>query len=249
MTENRAFSDFEARWRERFEEFAHAHDDDAGIAGWTPTGLDTRLRFFLRRAPRVTEHSCWLDAGCGAGTYSRYLASLGATVVGLDYSHATARKARSRSAGDCLWAVADVTRLPLRAAAFDGAICFGVTQALEQSDAAVRELAGSVRPGGEVWVDALNALCLPNLLRRMGRWLRGKPRHLRYESPRALCAAFREAGLIDLELAWMPILPGRFGRFQRWVETPLAKWLLRHVPGCGSFFCHAFMVKGRKPVS
>ena len=35
---------FESKWRERFEEFAELRDDDAGIAGWSPSGLETRFR-------------------------------------------------------------------------------------------------------------------------------------------------------------------------------------------------------------
>lgn len=37
---------FEKLWRKRFESFATNAEDDAGIAGWSPTGLDARLRKF-----------------------------------------------------------------------------------------------------------------------------------------------------------------------------------------------------------
>lgn len=247
MKEGRNGSDFETRWRERFEEFANRHDDDAGIAGWSASGLDTRMRFFRRLLVKIESKSIWLDAGCGAGTYSRYLALLGATVVGLDYSVATVRKAKERASGGCSFAVADVTRLPLRAGSFDGAICFGVIQALEQSENAVHELARCVRPGAEIWVDALNRLCVPNLLRRFGRWLKRRPRHLRYESPRALTKALNQAGLVDIKVTWVPILPGKLGRFQAWVETPVASWLFHAIPGCGLVLCHSFVVMARRP--
>lgn len=37
---------FEKLWRKRFENFAARAEDDAGIAGWSTTGLDARLRKF-----------------------------------------------------------------------------------------------------------------------------------------------------------------------------------------------------------
>lgn len=247
MKERQGGSDFEIRWRERFEEFANLHDDDAGIAGWSTSGLDTRMRFFRRLLTKLEPNSIWLDAGCGAGTYSRYLALLGASVIGLDYSAVTARKAKERASDHCSFAVADVTRLPLRAGSFDGAVCFGVIQALEQSENAVRELARCVRPGAEIWVDALNRFCIPNLMRRFGRWLKRRPRHLRYESPRTLAKAFKQAGLVQIKVVWVPILPAKLRRIQAWAETPTASWLFRAIPGCGLVLCHSFVVIARRP--
>ena len=64
---------FETAWRSRFEEFASIRDDDAGIAGWSPAGLDARMRRFTGLWRPSREGLRWLDAGCGAGTYTRYL--------------------------------------------------------------------------------------------------------------------------------------------------------------------------------
>lgn len=80
-------SSFEQRWRRRFAQRGAQLDDDAGIAGWTPTGLAGRVRQFRTlwsmsaRAP-----GRWLDIGCGAGTYTRLLHAEGHQVAGLDYS-------------------------------------------------------------------------------------------------------------------------------------------------------------------
>ncbi|MDN5851084.1 MAG: hypothetical protein L0H63_15860 [Nitrococcus sp.] len=51
--------------------------------------------------------------------------------------------------------------------AFDGTLCFGVTQALSDSVALVRELVRVARLAVEVWVDGRNGLCLPDLARRL----------------------------------------------------------------------------------
>ncbi len=74
---------FEKKWKERFENFAINAHDDAGIAGWSPTGLDTRLRQFIDIWENsILEKNTWLDAGCGAGTYSRFMTSQGSDVIG-----------------------------------------------------------------------------------------------------------------------------------------------------------------------
>src|SRR6185312_7623388 len=64
---------FEHSWRKRFGEFAELSDDDAGIAGWSESGLDARFRRFRRLWGERTISGCWIDAGCGAATYSCYI--------------------------------------------------------------------------------------------------------------------------------------------------------------------------------
>lgn len=238
---------FEDAWRKRFEEFATLRDDDAGIAGWSASGLEVRLRHFFRAWECLAHGKNWLDAGCGAGTYARYLASRGADVVGLDYCLPAAAKARARDTWNCRWAVADVTRLPLRPGGFDGVLCFGVMQALADSAPALRELAAQAGADGEVWVDALNGYCVANVLRRMSRRLRGKPMHLRYESPYRMKRLMEGAGLVNVRIHWIPIMPGRIKGLQRVVESAAAGAFLRHVPGLGALLSHSCMLVGSKP--
>lgn len=238
---------FEARWRERFQSFASGADDDAGIAGWSTTGLETRLRNFAHLWHGTPAGALWLDAGCGAGTYTRFLARNGAFPLGLDYSLPTVLKAQARDVAGCVWGVADVTHLPVKAGSFHGVLCFGVTQALANAAPVVHELVSAAQPGGEVWIDGLNVWCLPHLLEKYLRRLRGKPQHERYESPECLRRLMREAGLLDVRLHWLPILPGRFQRFQWLLEINLARWFFRFVPLPGRLFSHAFVVHGRKP--
>ena len=61
-----------------------------------------------------------LDVGCGAGRYARELAARGAWVVALDRS--TRMLAQAAAAGAPRPVQADMVRLPLPSAAFDG--CF-----------------------------------------------------------------------------------------------------------------------------
>ena len=237
---------FESAWRTRFEEFAENRDDDAGIAGWSSAGLDARVRQFLCAWMRPRPGGRWLDAGCGAGTYTRILQGQGLRVIGTDYSLPTLRKATQRDSGVTSYAVADVRRLPFGNASFDGVLCLGVMQALSQSDEAVRALVAVVRPGGEVWVDALNRWCLVNLYDTFRRRIRGRRMHLRYESSRNLISLMRSSGVANLHLHWLPLLPARLKRLQRWVERPLARAFLRFVPFAGLLLCHSFIVSGKR---
>jgi SAM-dependent methyltransferase len=240
---------FESSWRSRFAEFAEGSDDDAGIAGWSRTGLDARVRRFAGLWQPPPRGGSWLDAGCGAGTYSRMLSQAGVAVVGADYSLPTLLKAQSRSSEPIAFAVADVRRLPFGAGTFDGALCFGVTQALARSDEAVEALATAVKPGGQVWIDALNRWCVANLITLARRTLKGQPMHLRYESPATIKRLMRSEGLERVRLHWLPILPGRLQRFQPCIETSAARWIFRTVPLVGLLISHSFIVSGDRPAS
>ncbi|MDA8381959.1 MAG: methyltransferase domain-containing protein [Betaproteobacteria bacterium] len=235
----------EARWRTLFEGFARAGEDDAAIAGWSPTGLAARFRNFTRLWPGDAAGSRWLDAGCGAGTYARFLASRGVQVVGVDYSLPTLAKAKARAPAGLVFAAADVTRLPFRPESFRGALCFGVTQALADSNRAVRALCDVVEPGGEIWMDALNGSCLPNLADRLARWWKGKPPHVRYESPGNLRRIMKQCRMHHVRLYWVPILPERWARWQPLVEAPAVRGVLRLLPGFAALFSHAFVLSGR----
>jgi len=236
---------FEDAWRRRFEEFATLRDDDAGIAGWSSSGLDARFRYFISAWHGSAQGKVWLDAGCGAGTYARYFASQGAQVVGLDYCQPAAVKAKARDMWNCSWAVADVTRLPLRPGRFDGVLCFGVMQALSDSAPAVRELASQLQPGGELWIDVLNRFCIANIIEQLSRRLRGKATHLRYESPYRMRRLMKGIGLVEVRMHWIPLLPRRLIALKPFIESAFFGALLRYVPGLGALFSHSCMLRGR----
>jgi 2-polyprenyl-3-methyl-5-hydroxy-6-metoxy-1,4-benzoquinol methylase len=221
-------------------------DDDAGIAGWTTSGLNTRFRNFRRCWRSAAEGTLWLDIGCGAGTYSRFLAQEGLRVIGIDYSLPTLLKARTRSRPDVSWITADITQLPLRANAVDGVLCFGVLQAIPSVSPALRAMAEVIRPGGTLWIDALNARCIPN---RVGNWRRrvsGKPAHLRYDSADAFAKALDDSGFDVVSLHWLPILPGRLHLLQPLVEHRLTRWFMRRAPMIAAWVSHSILVEARR---
>jgi SAM-dependent methyltransferase len=238
--------EFEQRWRRRFERYAVLRDDDAGIAGWSSSGLAARVRHFERNWGGAAAGGLWADVGCGAGTYTRLLAGQGLRVIGTDYSAPTLAKA-ARRGGAIAWVQADVTRLPFGTGALDGVLCFGVIQALSESAPALAEIARVVRPGGRLWVDALNCWCLPNLATVLWRRLRGQPAHLRYESPWRMRRAAKALGLSRLRVLWLPILPAGLQRWQPLVESRLAVALFGALPPLGALLSHSFVLVAESP--
>lgn len=241
-------SSFEQRWRRRFVERGRFMDDDAGIAGWTRTGLATRVRQFARlwrETPGAPGE--WLDIGCGAGTYTRLLHEQGYRMIGIDYSAPSLVKARDRSPAGIDWLAADIRRLPLPDGCAQGVLCFGVMQALDGTAEALRELARVVRPGGEVWVDALNGRCLPTRLAEWRRKRNGRPPHLRYDRADEFQAIAGTAGLEVLAIEWLPILPARLQRLQWLLEIRPTRTLMRWLPFVGALLSHSFILRARRP--
>lgn len=234
-------------WKERFEEFAQDNQDDAGIAGWSETGLQARLRHFAHYWRGAPAGGRWIDVGCGAGTYTRFLADKGLAVVAMDYSLPTLSKAQSRIPAGVMLVAADVTKLPVGRNGVDGALCFGVLQALPSSEAAVAELASVLRQSGELWIDALNAWCLPHIGERIWRRVRGRRPHVRYESPLRLMRLVRGAGLNDARLHWLPILPGSLQRHQWLLETDFVRAFLHMIAPLGALLSHSFLINAKSP--
>lgn len=239
-------SGFEARWRERFQRFGTSHDDDASIAGWSASGLDARFRNFCRVWKPGAPGSVWVDAGCGAGTYARRMAQHGLDVIGLDYSYPTLRKARARSPAIRAWSAGDVTKLPLHDQCANGLVCFGVMQALGSTDAAAREMARVLKPEGELWIDALNAACLPDAARLAWQRLRGLPPHLRYDDPAELAEILRRNGFERVRVHWVPIMPGKLKALQGLIESAAVAALLRALPFLGRWLSHAFVLQATR---
>jgi SAM-dependent methyltransferase len=237
---------FEHAWHDRFLEFAALHDDDAGIAGWSKSGLETRMRFFRALWRPVPQGALFLDVGCGAGTYTRLLAEQGVLATGVDYSLPALRKARERSSAATSYCAADAVRLPFRDATFDGVLCFGLLQAVSDSAPVARELGRVLKPGGTLWIDALNRGGIAAQVERARRRLRGRSMHLRYESPRILARILASAGFEDVTRHWLPMVPARIARWQPFLESRPARFAFAHVPPVGSVLSHAFVCRATR---
>ncbi|WP_372720291.1 class I SAM-dependent methyltransferase [Immundisolibacter sp.] len=239
---------FERRWRRRFEAWGQQHGSDASIAGWSQSGLEARLANFKRLWSGRIAAGGWLDAGCGAGTYMRSLAGCGVEVVGTDYSLPSLRKARLRLGGAARLFASDVRALPVADGSFEGVLCFGVMQALADPLPALRELCRVVKPGGEVWVDALNRYSAPHLVQGTWRRLRGRPMHMRYDSPWELAALLGRAGAVDVEIHWLPLVPGRWRAARQWMGRPAVRSVLGRVPPLAALASHAVVLRAYRPL-
>jgi SAM-dependent methyltransferase len=115
----------------------------------TPAGI---LALHLKRYDFVREYcdgADVLDAGCGVGYGTAYLAEVAASVVGVDVSAEAIAYAARRYAGPRVsFRQMDVTALELTNASFDVVCSFETLEHVNDAGAAVREAARVLRPGG-----------------------------------------------------------------------------------------------------
>jgi SAM-dependent methyltransferase len=123
----------------------------------------------IARATGLTAGWRVLDVGCGAGRHARALRSLGARCVGLDLSATLLRVARGVT--DAPLVRADMRRMPIRPGSMDLTVSlftsFGYFEHDEEQAAALREMVGTLRPGGWLVIDFLNAV---EVRRRLVPW-------------------------------------------------------------------------------
>jgi SAM-dependent methyltransferase len=95
-----------------------------------------------------------LEAGSGAGRFTEVLLGTGAEVFSFDCSSAVESNwHNNRNFARLHLFQADIFSIPLRQAAFDKVICFGVLQHTPDPERAFRSLSELVRPGGELVID------------------------------------------------------------------------------------------------
>lgn len=100
-----------------------------------------------------------LDVACGGGRHAKALADAGARCIGLDLSAALLRRARDFARVPLIRA--DMRALPVRPASMDLTVnlftSFGYFETDEEHCDALREMAATLRPGGWLVLDFLNA--------------------------------------------------------------------------------------------
>ncbi len=105
----------------------------------------------------------WLDAGCGTGTLSRWLAERGCAVLGVDAApqmlNIAAMLANSRGSHGQLrfQHVETIARLPLDSHSADGILCSSVLEYVPDPEACLTEFARVLRPGGILVVSVPSA--------------------------------------------------------------------------------------------
>lgn len=235
---------FEKSWRNRFEKYAN-FETDAKIAGWSEHSLNTRVAAFKDNWKPPQKNGTWIDIGCGAGTYTEYLLENNQTTVAADYSFPTLLKAKHKLKDSARYLVADVRHLPLKANYFDGILCFGVLQALSTPLDAIDELSQMIKNDGEIWVDGLNRRGVRFIIEWLKHRVSKAPYRLVYVSPWHVSKRFKQLGLNQLDIVWLPIMPAKFAKYQSHV-VKLVNKIGKVFPVLACVVSHAFIIKAKK---
>jgi SAM-dependent methyltransferase len=116
-----------------------------------------------------------LDIACGQGRLSRYLAGLGADVVGVDISAAMLDKARAAGPDDIAYVRADVAGPPAwwDGRPFDGCTCELALMDIDDLAVTLSTVATVLRQGG--WfVASIVHPCIPSTEKGLSSWPPGK---------------------------------------------------------------------------
>jgi len=181
--------------REAWEEHAAAF-----IAWAREPGHDSYWRFhrdaFLPLVPAPGRRT--LDLGCGEGRLSRDLKALGHDVVGIDASPTMLAAAREADP-QIETRLADAAALPFADGAFDCVVAFMSLQDVDEFEAALRESARVLEPGGRL------CLAIVHPINSAGRFESDDPAS-RYVIEGSYLDRFRYADAIerdDLEMTFV----------------------------------------------
>lgn len=171
---------------------------------WVRSGDQARVTLadLYLHLPTGTDKSIFsglvLDAGCGMGRYTTLAATLGATAVGIDLSHAVDKAAATWP--NATFIQADISCAPFAPNSFDLVYSFGVLHHLPYPLAGFRACFDLVRPGGMLlaWVYSAHGGVLRSTRRRCRGVVARVPS---LHEPLAWAAALALWGLI--------VVPGR----------------------------------------
>jgi 2-polyprenyl-3-methyl-5-hydroxy-6-metoxy-1,4-benzoquinol methylase len=125
---------------------------NAGVTRTWDWDVQERLEMFLAEVQLSREKISGLmvlDAGCGNGLLTEAIASLGATVIGIDYSNSVHR---IKKGGKAIFLRGDLNAPPFRPETFDIVFSSGVLHHTANTRAAFDQVAHLVKPEGRLYV-------------------------------------------------------------------------------------------------
>jgi 2-polyprenyl-3-methyl-5-hydroxy-6-metoxy-1,4-benzoquinol methylase len=140
----------------------HASLADGWERRYRKHSFQMRQKVLLRSLQgRELAGTLWLDAGCGTGTLSRWLAMRGCSVLGVDAASEMVAAARSAATGDysdrlSFVRISTVARLALDDRSLDGVLCSSVLEYVPEPIACLLEFARVLKPGGLLLVSVPN---------------------------------------------------------------------------------------------
>ena len=115
-----------------------------------------------------------LEAGCGAGRFTRILAESGACVVSFDYSSAVDANVENNGGyPNVAFMQCDIFAMPFRDGAFDRVFCHGVLQHTPDPRGAFLQLSRVLKKGGAMSIDIYlrDGKIRPEKSKYLWRWL------------------------------------------------------------------------------
>jgi ubiquinone/menaquinone biosynthesis C-methylase UbiE len=192
---------------------APEYDLDQGYDLWSAT-YDQPLRLFPVEEPTVhgilasLSAGTMLDAACGTGRHSAWLAAQGHDVIGIDVSDSMLSKARTKLPA-CRFERGDLAALPLMDGSVDAALCALALVHVADLRPAFAELARVVRPGGRIVISDVHPFLVQLGWQAQFRTAGGEAGFMRLNAhlPSSYAAAARNAGLHIMDLH-EPLLGG-----------------------------------------
>ncbi len=212
--------DYEAGASGWNEDLTRLHEDAAG-EGTHPIDVASRrrARSALRRHLGGAEAPVILEAGCSSGFLLQELADEwpGALVIGSDFIPGPLYRLATRRPDIPLLRF-DLVHCPLPSASVDAVVLLNVLEHIEDHEAAMRQVARILRPGG---VAIIEVPAGPQLYDAYDRYLQ----HYRRYRLRDLCALLEGAGLAvrarsHLGFFLYPAFAVVKRRNQRWLDAP-----------------------------
>jgi len=115
-----------------------------------------------------------LEAGCGAGRFTRILADAGSRLVSFDYSSAVdVNRENNGHFQSVIFAQCDIFDMPFCKGTFDFVFCHGVLQHTPDPETAFHYLVSMLAPGGRISIDVYlkDRLVHPFKSKYLWRWL------------------------------------------------------------------------------